>query len=396
MVQRGVQTIKSIVNQKNFDMDELKLKTMRDQIKDGTVYDPRSLDFIFKRLLAAEKISITEQPETFCVIFEMLLSLAVLFGMDQQSKITHKLFKTCQKIVKSVEENLEGINGNEEVMDKIVNSELLKWFSEGLNFNGKDLNRRKQVLVDIQTILYSIQGSELKRVKKEIQIAAKINNFIAESLKSQQIFEEGRKFTYLINCMQLNKLAESSADSWAVKDKIAVYQTDRRMYMNNVNFRIDPKDYIRKIHFNKMGSAMSVKFTDDDGMKSVYNSKRIGEGEKNFILEPKMGLDVSFFTGSLVNQQGNRDYSSSYKDLNLEEKFEGKIVKNVACCGSHALFVLDDESLYAIGNPNTWNNRYQDYNQQKKFNKIEKPHDCVNYRKVVASSNSRVILTKSG
>jgi hypothetical protein len=131
------------------------------KIKKGKVYDPRSLDFIFKRLLAAKKLSLVEQPQTFVNVFEMLLALSMLFAKDQDSKITAKLLKTCVKILKDIEKSLAEIDGNKLIMTRIINSEVFSFISMGLNFNLKELNKRKALIVEMQTILYQIQGKEL-------------------------------------------------------------------------------------------------------------------------------------------------------------------------------------------------------------------------------------------
>jgi hypothetical protein len=101
--------------------------------------------------------------------------------------------------------------------------------------------------------------------------------------------------------MQLSKLAESSEDSWAISDKSLVYQTDKRMYMNNVKFDIEPRNFIRKIHFNRISGATTVRFMDQEGTKTSFSSSKIASGEKNFILEPHTKLEVEFLPGALVN-----------------------------------------------------------------------------------------------
>jgi hypothetical protein len=150
-------------------------------------------------------------------------------------------------------------------MERIVNSEILKWITDGLNFNVKELNQRKAIIVKMQTSLYMIQSKELDRIGESIEIAAKINSFICESLKSKQIFEEGRSFSYLINQLQLKSLAQSTEDSWLIKDKAVVYQTDKRMYYINQKYVIEPQNYIRKLHFNKIAAANFIKVTDEEG-----------------------------------------------------------------------------------------------------------------------------------
>ena len=59
--------------------------------------------------------------------------------------------------------------------------------------------------------------------------------------------------------------------------------------------------------------------------------------------------------------------------------------------------MASDESLYGVGQPNTWKRRWDEaYSQKKNWVVIGKPDDCSDYLKVEASNSSRLILTKSG
>ena len=60
------------------------------------------------------------------------------------------------------------------------------------------------------------------------------------------------------------------------------------------------------------------------------------------------------------------------------------------------MFVCDDESLYGIGQPVTYKDRGNLMGQEKIWVKLEKPHECSDYLKVVASGSTRLILTRSG
>lgn len=61
------------------------------------------------------------------------------------------------------------------------------------------------------------------------------------------------------------------------------------------------------------------------------------------------------------------------------------------------MFVCEDESVYAVGNPNVFKGRWDEaYSQKKDWKKLEKPADCVDFAKVSASGSQRLILTKSG
>ena len=89
------------------------------------------------------------------------------------------------------------------------------------------------------------------------------------------------------------------------------------------------------------------------------------------------------------------DYSQTNYEAKLAEL--DKSIKQIACAYSNTLFVMEDESLYGVGKPNTYRERYNDsYSQGKSWYAIEKPWDCTDYLKVVASGSNRLILTKNG
>ena len=84
------------------------------------------------------------------------------------------------------------------------------------------------------------------------------------------------------------------------------------------------------------------------------------------------------------------EYEAKIKELELT-------VTQVVCAGHTTTFVCDDESLYGIGQPVTYKDRYTEAHYlEKTWIKLEKPHECSDYLKVVASRSNRLVLTKSG
>jgi alpha-tubulin suppressor-like RCC1 family protein len=67
------------------------------------------------------------------------------------------------------------------------------------------------------------------------------------------------------------------------------------------------------------------------------------------------------------------------------------------CAFACTLFVCEDESLYAVGRPHTYNERWHDaYQSKRSWAAVNKPADCTDYKKVVASGSNFLILTKAG
>lgn len=120
------------------------------------------------------------------------------------------------------------------------------------------------------------------------------------------------------------------------------------------------------------------------------------DGFKNFILDQNSDVQLTLMDGS---QTKYFEYDSHYKEIGFEQKLNEleKPVSQIACAFSNTLFVMEDESLYAIGRPNTHKDRHNDaFSQSKSWYTLSKPSDCTDYLKVVASGSNRLILTKSG
>lgn len=147
LLTRSCETIKAITSTKDLDLDEFKVKNMSQKVKSADLLSPLSFNLIFNLILATDKISVSENPKTFVTIFEVLLVYALLFAQDQDSRVAIKMLKQANKIIKTVQTNLEAIDGNELIMSRIVNSPLIRWISSGLNFNLKQINSRKDQIV---------------------------------------------------------------------------------------------------------------------------------------------------------------------------------------------------------------------------------------------------------
>ena len=130
------------------------------------------------------KISLKTSSQQLISIYEILICMSILFGADQKSKITETVLETCLQIISLVQEHLEEIQSNDDVLDAFVNNNLFKWICSGLNFDTVfKINRKKNKLMLIQTIMYEIQGDIFNRLSKKIYVAANVNRFIADTIK---------------------------------------------------------------------------------------------------------------------------------------------------------------------------------------------------------------------
>ena len=65
-----------------------------------------------------------------------------------------------------------------------INNQLMRWVSSGLNFDTTfKVNKRKNKIMQMQTIMFVMQGQVLDRLSKRVEIAATVNRFITDQLK---------------------------------------------------------------------------------------------------------------------------------------------------------------------------------------------------------------------
>lgn len=130
------------------------------------------------------KVNLKTSSQQLISIYEILICMSILFGADQKSKISETVLETCLQIISLVQEHLEEIQSNDDVLDAFLNNNLIKWICSGLNFDSVfKINRKKNKLMLIQTIMYEIQGDIFNRLSKKISVAANVNRFIADTLK---------------------------------------------------------------------------------------------------------------------------------------------------------------------------------------------------------------------
>ena len=82
LIDRGVSTIQAIRNEPDLDLDELKAANMDTLVKSGKVSDPKCLSFLTEQLISMGKMSTKTDSQTLLSLYEIFLSLAVLFGTD--------------------------------------------------------------------------------------------------------------------------------------------------------------------------------------------------------------------------------------------------------------------------------------------------------------------------
>ena len=135
-------------------------------------------------MIKMNKMSMKNESGTLISLYEIFISLSVLFGMDLKSRVSEVMLQTCVDIMGMAAENIEFIGDNDDLLEQLLNNNLFKWLCSGLNFETTfKVNRRKNKIMQIQTLMYTIQGKVLDRISKKIEIAASVNRFITDSLK---------------------------------------------------------------------------------------------------------------------------------------------------------------------------------------------------------------------
>ena len=187
LLQRGRETIEVIRADDDLELEQLKLENLGTAVKhtEGkTVSSPSAMRVVVEILLKLGKLSFSSANNELVQIFEILLSLSILFGADLKAKASESLLETCVVIMGSAAKKLEDIETNDYALDHIVNSKLMKWICSGLNFETTfKANQRKGKLIQMHTLMYQIQGEVLERLNKRINVAAGINRYITDALK---------------------------------------------------------------------------------------------------------------------------------------------------------------------------------------------------------------------
>lgn len=153
IIRRGKEIIEAIRSDDDLDFDELKVLNMNKLLKANgkkRLSDPKVVCFQVKMLLKLGKLSFETENNALVTSFEILLALSILFCIDLESKATETLLDCCFNIIRMASENLGQIEQNEYVLKNLLDSKLIKWVSNGLNFeNYESLNKRKSLLLEI-------------------------------------------------------------------------------------------------------------------------------------------------------------------------------------------------------------------------------------------------------
>ena len=94
------------------------------------------------------KLSLKSAASTLARLYEIFLSLAVLFGADAKAKAGEAMLQTAMDIMSLAQERIEDIEDNDEILDQFVNNHLFRWICSGLNFDTTfKVNRRKNKIM---------------------------------------------------------------------------------------------------------------------------------------------------------------------------------------------------------------------------------------------------------
>lgn len=96
------------------------------------------------------KMSIKDESQSLVNLYEIFLSLSILFGADLKAKTGEVMLQTCVNIMQMAHDNLADIEENDEMLDQFINNALMKWVSSGLNFDTTfKVNKRKHKIMQL-------------------------------------------------------------------------------------------------------------------------------------------------------------------------------------------------------------------------------------------------------
>ena len=141
--------IVAIRAEEDIDLDDLTAMNVRQKVKDKEkVVDPFALSFLTEQLIGMGKMSIKDESQTLVSLYEIFLSLSVLFGADLKAKTSEVMLQTCLDIMRMAHENIADIEENDDMLGQFINNQLMKWVCSGLNFDTTfKVNKRKNKIM---------------------------------------------------------------------------------------------------------------------------------------------------------------------------------------------------------------------------------------------------------
>ena len=136
-------------------------------------------------------------PSICLGLFNLLLSQAVIFCGDVDSKIVDKLFDTCANILQLVIKNITKFAGAKSVIESFLNNKILQVICIGLDFEMEDINARKRQLLNLQVVLFAMHDTVLRKNLQDCAIAFRLNSNIEKLSEVHSIFKDGRSFNFM-------------------------------------------------------------------------------------------------------------------------------------------------------------------------------------------------------
>ena len=125
--------------------------------------NPHIINFFVKLLIKSPSVKLENMPSICLGLFNLLLSQAVIFCGDVDSKIVDKLFDTCANILQLVIKNITKFAGAKSVIESFLNNKILQVICIGLDFEMEDINARKRQLLNLQVVLFAMHDTVLRK-----------------------------------------------------------------------------------------------------------------------------------------------------------------------------------------------------------------------------------------
>ena len=102
-----------------------------------------------EQLIKMGKMSVKTESHALINLLEVFLSFAVLFGSDEKSKTREIMLQTSVNIIQMQQENVQDTEASDEVLTRLLNNKLFKWMCSGLKFTVTQLNKCKDLIMQI-------------------------------------------------------------------------------------------------------------------------------------------------------------------------------------------------------------------------------------------------------
>lgn len=175
---RAINTIRHIRSDSDLDFDEIETQV---KLTGGSVTDPNTLALLAEQFKKSGQISLKGKDDTLLQLFEVFLSLAVLYGANK--KTSKLMLKTCSSLLSEVKaSNADHLSDT--LLKRLLQNQIFSQICQGLNFaTNKNFNERKKEIVAIQTKLFLLSNELHRKLGKDFKTSVNLNRYMIAQIK---------------------------------------------------------------------------------------------------------------------------------------------------------------------------------------------------------------------